>query len=163
MVTVNILYNTTTGRILSANLGAIAPVPAGHALLAKELEGISRTFDMKIEFPTLNLVAKDYVKVDSAVEVPVSNVVTVVVTKRNGETDELMDDPTDNELLQISARKDDMSFDEASRKAFFNRLTSQMTNGAGDLRVATGVAPGRETIVFFHDTLKPAFQVFTYV
>jgi len=53
--------------------------------------------------------------------------------------------------------------DAALRRAFFNVLTTSLMSGAGQVKVATGLAPGQETIVVFNDTLKPVFKVLNFV
>jgi hypothetical protein len=163
MPNVNILYNATSGRILSSNLAAIAPIPAGHAITLKSVAEFTSLFDKRIDPVSLALVDKDYLKVGSATTLDIATVATTVFTKQNGETDQLEDDVDDNETVLVSARLEDHSFDESRRKAFFKVLSTALFMGAGQVRVATGLAPGKEMLVFFHDTLRPAFQVFDYV
>lgn len=163
MITANILYNTATGRILMAGLNSPSPVPAGFNVAAKDAESIVDIYGKRLLPDTLALVDKDYIQIDSATSVPRSTVQTVVFTKRDGETNELKGTPADNEAVLLSARQANQSFSQANRAAFFNILQTALVSGAGEFRIATGVAPGQETIVVFNDTLKPAFQVFTYL
>ena len=163
MPNVNILFNTTTGRILSSNLAAIAPIPVGHAITLKSVAEFTSLFDKRIDPVSLSLVDKDYLLIGSATILDISTVATVVFTKRNGETDELEDDLADNETVLVSVRLTDHSFDEAQRKAFFNVLSTSLFMGAGQVRMATGLAIGKEMIVLFHDTLKPVFKILDYV
>jgi len=162
MPNVNLLYDTTSGRILSANLNAQSPIPSGHAIVVKNVANFTEVFGKRIRPDTLELVDKDFLRVDSATTVPIATVQTAVFTKRNGETEELMDDVTDSESVLISAREPDGSFNAALRRAFFDVLTTSLVLGAGQVKIATGLAPGQETVVVFNDTLKPAFQGYTY-
>lgn len=163
MPNVNILYNTTSGRILSADLNAQTPIPAGHAIVVKSLANFSEVWNKRIDPSTLALIDKDFLKVDSLTTVPISTVTTCVFTKHDGETEELKDDPTDSEAVLVSAREPDGSFNANLRRAFFDVLTTSLVNGAGQVKIATGLAPGKETVVVFSDTLKPVFQTYTYV
>jgi len=163
MVNVNVLYNTTTGRILMAGMNSPSPVPAGYAIVSRDVEPFQGIFGKRVDLATSNLVDKDYLQVDSATSVGRSTVQTVVFTKRDGETNALRGTPADNEAVLLSARQPNQSFSQANRSAFFNILQTALVSGAGQFRIATGVAPGQETIVVFNDTLRPAFQVFTYL
>lgn len=163
MVNVNVLYNTTTGRILAAGLNSPSPVPAGHAVIVRDVTPFQSLFNKRVDPASSNLVDKDYLKVDSATSVPRSTVQVVTFSKHDGETNVLKGTPSDNEAVTISARQANQSFVEAGRAAFFNILQTALSSGAGQFRVATGVAPGQETIVVFNDTLRPVFQVFTYL
>ena len=163
MPDVNLLYNGTTGRILSANLNSQTPIPSGHAIVLKAVANVSDVFGKRIRPDTLELVDKDFLKFDSATVVPKATVVTAVFTKRDGETEAPKVDPLDNEVVQISARQPDFSFDALQRRAFFDVLTTQLVSGAGQVKVATGLAPGKEMVVTFHDTLRPAFTTVEYV
>lgn len=162
MVTANILYDTATGRILMAGLNSPSPVPTGFNVAVKEVPSVVNVFGKRLRPGTLELVNKDYINVDSATSVLRSTVQTVVFTKRDGETSAVMGNPTDNEAVLLSARQANQSFSQANRAAFFNILQTALVSGAGEFRIATGVAPGQETIVIFNDTLTPAFQIFTY-
>jgi len=162
MVSVNILYNTATGRILYAGLNSPSPVPAGYGVVVKDMNPFTGIFGKRIRPTTLDLVDKDYLKIDSAIEVPRATVQAVVFTKHDGETNAFMGDPSDNEAVLISARQANQSFSAANRAAFFNLLQTALYSGAGEFRIATGLAPGQETIVVFNDTLRPVFQVYTY-
>jgi hypothetical protein len=163
MVPVNILYNTTTGRILSANLNVIAPIPAGHAIVVKILEGVTAVFGKRIEPVGEALLNKHYLKVDSLTTVPVATVIPTVFSKHDGETNALKGTVADNESVTVSARQQDYSFNAAFRRAFFDVLQTALVSGVGQVKLACGVAPGRERIVIFNDTLKPVFGSFTYV
>ena len=163
MVTANILFNTTTGRILMAGLNPPSPIPDGYAVLAKDVEPFIAIFGRRVNPDTLQLVRKDYIKVENATSVPKSSVQVVVFAKRDGETNELKGTPSDNEAVTLSARQPNQSFSQDGRIAFFNILQTALVSGAGQFRLATGVAPGQETIVIFNDTLKPAFQLYTYL
>jgi hypothetical protein len=163
MPNLNLLYNTTSGRILSANLNAQAPIPAGHAIVVKNLENFTEVWSKRIDPSTLAFIDKDYLKITSATTVPISTVTTSVFTKQDGETDELKDDVADNESVLISSRETNGSFNANLRRSFFDVLTTSLVNGAGQVKIATGLAPGKETIVVFNDTLRPVFQTYTYV
>ncbi len=163
MPNVNILYSASTGRILSANLNAQSPVPAGHAIVVKDVANFPEVWNKRIDPDTLALLDKDFLQVDSATTVPISTVTTSVFTKRDGETEELKDDVLDNEAVLISAREPDGSFNANLRRAFFDVLTTSLTSGAGQVKIATGLAPGQETIVVFNDTLRPVFKTYNYV
>jgi hypothetical protein len=162
MVSVNILYNTTTGRILSASLNTISPIPAGHAIDVKPVDGVTDIFDKKLD-SALQLVRKDFMRYDSPAELQTATVSTAVWTKRDGATQEHMDDPSDDEVATISARQPNFSFDAAKRKAFFDVLQPQMFQGAGQVKIASGLSPGQELFVAFNDTLSPIFKVLSYV
>ena len=163
MPPVNILYDSTTGRILSANLAVITPVPAGHLTTLKTLANLTDLFEKRIDPTPIDLLDKNFIQLDSAPTVPAATVQTIVFTKRDGETQELLDDPSDNDTILVSARKADLTFDEADRRVFFDVLQTALVEGAGQVKGAVGLAPGSETIVFFNDTLTPLFQKFNYV
>jgi hypothetical protein len=163
MVPVNILYNTVTGRILSASLNVISPIPFGHAIVVKTLEGVSAVYGKRIEPVGQELKNKHYLKVDSATTVPVATVIPTVFSKHDGETNALKNTVGDNEIVQVSARQPDYSFNAAFRRAFFDILQTALVSGVGQVKLACGVAPGKERIVIFNDTLKPVFGSFTYV
>lgn len=163
MVNVNVLYNQTTGRILAAGLNAVSPVPSGFGIVVKDIAPMTGIFDKRINPDTLALVDKDYIKIDSATTVPIATVQTLVFTKRNGETNEMEDDPANSEAVLVSARRSDQAFVESERRAFFNILQTAFALGAAQVKVATGLAPGKETIVLFNDTLSPVFKVVDYV
>lgn len=162
MVTANILYATATGRILSASPNTISPIPAGHAIVARTVGSVSDIFDKKISPVGLSLVRKDFLRLDSPVEVETALVTTAVFTKHDGATQEAKDDPPDNEAVQLSARQPDFSFSAQKRRAFFDVLQTSLFQGAGQVKVATGLAPGTELLVVFNDTLSPIFQTLTY-
>jgi hypothetical protein len=162
MVAVNILYNSTTGRILSASLNLISPIPAGHAIDVKTVGSVAEIFDKQIDPVGLPLVRKDFLRLDSSPELEVSQVVTSVWTKRDGATEVAEDDAEDNETVLISARQEDFSFDAAKRRAFFDVLQTSLFQGAGQVKVAAGLAPGSELLVVFNDTLSPIFKKLTY-
>lgn len=163
MVAVNILFNTTTGRILSANLNAIAPIPAGHAITLKQLESVTALFGKRIDPISLEVKNKHYLKVDSATTVPVATVIPMVFSKHDGEDNSLKNTPADNEAVLVSARQPDYSFNAAFRRAFFDLLQTALVSGVGQVKLACGIAPGKERIVVFNDTLRPVFGSFTYV
>jgi hypothetical protein len=163
MVAVNILYNATTGRILSASLNPISPIPAGHAIDVKTVTSVVEIFDKQIDPVGLPLVRKDFLRLDSAAEIPVATVTTAGWTKRDGATEEAEDDAGDNEAVSISSRQPDYSFDAAKRKAFFDVLQTELFQGAGQVKVASGLAPGSEILVAFSDTLSPLFRKLAYV
>lgn len=162
MPNVNLLYSTSTGRILSGNLNSPSPAPSGHAVVVKEVANFTEIWGKRVDPDTLALVDKDYLQVDSATTVPISTVTTCVFTKRNGETNALEGDPSDSETVVISVREPDGSFNADLRRAFFDVLTTTLESGAGQVKIATGLAPGSETVVLFHDTLKPVFQTYNY-
>lgn len=163
MVAVNILFEDGTGRILSANLADIAPIPAGHSITQKTLDNITDLFEKRIDPPSLALVDKDFLQIDSVTAIPISTVTTAVFTKRDGETNELLDGAEDDDTVQVSARRSDQFFDAADRKAFFDVLQTDLFEGAGQVKLASGLAPGLETVVLFSDRLTPVFKVFQYV
>lgn len=163
MVNVNVLYSDLTGRILATSLNSFGSVPSGFSVVVKDVTPMTGTFDKRIDPSTLALVDKDFIQVDSAKLVPIATVQTLVFTKRNGETNALEGDPGDNETVLVSARQSDQSFNEAARRAFFNVLQTPFSLGAAQVKVATGLAPGKETIVLYNDTLRPSFQVLDYV
>jgi hypothetical protein len=163
MVPVNILYNTTTGRILSASVNAIAPIPVGHAIVVKTLEGVTAVYGKRIEPVGQELKNKHYLKVDSLTTVPVATVIPTVFSKHDGESNALKNTVGDNESVQVSARQPDYSFNAAFRRAFFDLLQTALISGVGQVKLACGAAPGKERIVIFNDTLKPVFGSFTYV
>lgn len=163
MVPVNILYSTTTGRILSASLNVIAPIPFGHAIVVKTLESVTAIFGKRIEPVGQGLKNKHYLKVDSATTVPVATVIPTVFSKHDGEDNSLKNTVGDNEAVQVSARQPDYSFNAAFRRAFFDLLQTALVSGVGQVKLACGVAPGNERIVIFNDTLRPVFGSFTYV
>ena len=163
MPVVNIVFEDGSGRILSANIGTITPIPVGHTLTTKTIDSIPAICEKRINPSTLNLVDKDRLQIDSDTTVNFNTVITTVFTKRDGETNELLDDVTDNDTIQISSRKDDLTFKEVERKAFFDVLQTALLQGAGQVRIATGAAPGKETIVLFNDGLTPVFETFIYV
>lgn len=163
MPTINILFENGSGRILSANLATITPIPAGHTITTKTLDKLTDLFEKRIDQPSLDLVDKNFLQIDSDILLPIEAVRTVVFTKRDGETKELLDDVLDNDTILISARSSDQTFDEDDRQAFFEVLQTALLQGAGQVKIATGLAPGKETIVLFNDTLTPVFQVLDYV
>lgn len=162
MVAVNVLYNLTTGRILSANLNAISPTPVGHAIAVKDLASLTDLFGKLINPGTLQVEGKNYLKIDSPVTLPTGTVDAALFSKHNGVTNDLMDDPGDNEPVVISARQPDFSFNAAFRRAFFDILQTSLVAGIGQVKLATGLAPGAEVIVVFNDTLMPVFQKYDY-
>jgi len=162
MVSVNILYNTTTGRILSAGPAVITPIPAGHSIVSRTVDSVSDIFDKKIDPVGLPLVLKDFLRLDSPVELETAIVSTAVFTKHDGATEEAKDDPSDNETVLISARQPDFSYSTQKRRAFFDFLQTQLFQGAGQVKVATGLANGTELFVAFNDTLSPVFKQLTY-
>ncbi len=163
MVNVNIMYDTTSGRILNANLGPITPIPVGFAVLVKDVSNIGNLFDKKIRFPDLALVDKDTIKYESAEELSIGQVLAAAFTKRNGETEELMDDATDDEEILFSLREPNLTFDSTVVKSFLESQKTSLVQGAGQVKIAASLAPGGQALVFFNDTLKPLFQQLTYV
>lgn len=162
MVAVNVLYNTTSGRILSASAGLISPIPAGHAIVTRTIDSVSDIFDKKIDPVGLPLVRKDFLELDSATELETAIVSTAVFTKHDGATEAAKNDPSDNEVVLISARQPDFSYSASKRRAFFDFLQTQLFHGAGQVKVATGLANGSELFVAFNDTLSPIFQTLIY-
>lgn len=162
MVSVHILYNTTTGRILSAGLIAPSPVPVGHAIVVKSLEGVTAVYGKRVEPVGQELKNKHYLKVDSATTVPVATVIPTVFSKHDGESNALKNTVGDNESVTVSARQSDYSFNAAFRRAFFDILKTALVSGVGQVKLACGVAPGKERIIIFNDTLRPVFGSFTY-
>lgn len=162
MVTVNVLYNTTTGRILSAGLTSPSPVPAGHAVVAKTLAAFTELFGKRIDPGTLQIVDKNYLKLDSDDEIGVATVTPALFSKHDGETNDLMGDPGDNEAVLVSARQPDFSFNAAYRRAFFDVDQTALVAGVGQVKLAAGIAPGQEILVVFNDTLAPLFKTLTY-
>jgi hypothetical protein len=163
MVPVNILYHTTTGRIMSASVNAIAPIPLNHAIVVKTLEGVSAVYGKRIEPVGQELKNKHYLKVDSLTTVPIATVIPTVFSKHDGESNALKNTVGDNDAVTVSARQPDYSFNAAFRRAFFDLLQTALISGVGQVKLACGAAPGKERIVIFNDTLKPVFGSFTYV
>lgn len=162
MVTVNILYNTTTGRILSSGLNSPSPVPVGHAVVAKDISALTELFGKRIDPGTLLVVDKDYLKLDSDVELGISTVSPALFSKHDGETNALKGTVGDNEAVVVSARQPDFSFNAAYRRAFFDILQTALVSGVGQVKLAAGMAPGQEILVVFNDTLSPLFKTLTY-
>ena len=52
---------------------------------------------------------------------------------------------------------------EAFRRAFFDLLQTALVSGVGQVKLASGLAPGKEILVVFNDKLRPIFQKVTYV
>lgn len=163
MANINIIYNTTTGRILSASLTAIAPVPSGYDVTVKDIPGITSLFEKRINPTSLDLEDKDFLQLDSSAEIPVSTVSSVVFTKRDGETSELKDDPADNESVTIGTRKSDLSFKDSERIAFLDRYATQLVQGAGEAKLASGAAASSETLIVHHEDLTPIVETISYV
>lgn len=163
MVNVNILYDTASGRIHNANLGAITPIPVGFAVLVKDVASIANLFDKKIRIPDLALVDKDFLKYEGDPEITAGVVVTSSFTKRNGETEELLGGATDNEEILFSLREPDLSFDASIVKSFLESQKTSLVQGAGQVKLAASLAPGGQALVLFNDRLKPLFQQLTYV
>lgn len=163
MTVAQILYNTTTGRILSSSLGTISVVPAGHAVIARDVASFTGLSQKQVSLSTLQPVDMDYLEIDGGTEFPIATVQGVGFTKRNGETNALMAMPTDNETVRIGLRQPDESyFFNLDQEAFLDVESVQLVDGAGSVKVATGVAPGNEVLVLHHDTLVPVFARITY-
>lgn len=162
MITANVLYNTTTGRILSAGLISPSPVPVGHAVTAKSIAALTDLFNKRIDPGTLQIVDKNYLKLDSATTVGIGTVSAELFSKHDGTLKTLMGSPGDNEAVQVSARQPDFSFNAAFRRAFFDILQTALVSGVGQVKLAAGLAPGNEILVVFNDTLTPIFKQLTY-
>lgn len=162
MTNVNIVYDSVSGRILTAKVDPVSPLPSGHSVVVKDVAKLGDLLGKRIDPGPQALVDKNYLQLDSSATVPVSSVTTSVFTKRNGETNALMGGASDNETVQISARKTDYSFKAEDRQAFFDVLSTALVQGAGQVKVASGLAPGLEILVVHHDTLKPLFKTLQY-
>lgn len=163
MPSVNVLYDTTTGRILAASLGAISPVPAGHAIETKTLDGVSLLFEKRIDPTTLNVIDKDYLEMTPAGTIKIATVPTVVLQKKNGETDAAEDDVDDDEAFSVSTRDADQGFTAPGQLAFFNVLSGALSLGVASLKLAAPPGPAKEVLVFRNDTLRPLFKAVEYV
>ena len=95
MVNYNILYDTGTGRIQTANLATITPIPVGFAVLVKDVPEASNLWNKRIEISNLKLVNKNTLELESDPTVSIATVNTMAFTKRDGETQELKGDVSD--------------------------------------------------------------------
>lgn len=162
MVNYNILFNTTTGRIQTANLASPTPIPVGFAITVKDVPEAADLFNKRINPSNLKLVNKDALELESDPVVSIATVNTMAFTKRDGETQELKGDVTDNEAVTIAAREGDLTF-PVQEKSFFDVLATALVSGAGQVKVASALAPGTQTLVVHNDTLKPLFKTLTFV
>lgn len=163
MVNVNVLYNETTGRILSASVDPISPVPAGHAVVVKDLQSVLDLADRRLSIPLLTILPKDFIQAEGESALPVASVETVAFTKRDGSTKALMDDVGDDEALLVSVRNQDFSYTPEAARAFFDDTSIAFESGAAQVKMATGLASGKEMLCVWNDDLRPLFKVYDYV
>lgn len=162
MVTVNVLFDNVSGRVLYAGLEPPSSIPAGMSVIARDMASLTDIFDKRINMNTLQVEDKSKLQLDSSAAIPISTVTTALFSKHDGVTGNLMDDSSDDEVVQISARQPDFSFNAAFRRAFFDVDHAQLDHGVGQVKIAAGQAPGDEILVVFNDTLRPLFQTLTY-
>ncbi len=163
MVTVNVLFDNVSGRILYSGLLPPSTIPVGMSVIARDLASTTEIFNQRINPNTLQIQGKDELQLDSASELPVSSVSAALFSKHDGVTGDLMGGSGDNEEIAISARQPDYSFNAAFRRAFFDVDHTQLDHGVGQVKIASGASPGGEILVAFNDTLRPLFQQLTYV
>lgn len=163
MPNTQILYDTTTGRILSGNLSTITPVPAGHAVIVKDIDDLTELFEKKIDPLTLNLVNKDFLEFTPDEDLKISTVVNVVIQKKDGTTKESKTDVTDVDAFTVSTRNSDNTFTEPGLLAFFNILSGSLAEGAAQVKLASPAGPDSEVVVFHSEELTPIFRKTTYV
>lgn len=162
MVNVNVLYDSLTGRILSASPHVIV-APPGYSLLVANVADASVLVGQKVQLtPTPSVYPKDVLRYDSDAVLGVATVDTAVWTKRDGVTDALEGTVGDNDPFLISARQPDYSFRAPNRRAFFDVPQGVLLSGAGQVKIATGLAPGTEIVVVYSDTLRSIFETLTY-
>jgi hypothetical protein len=162
MVNYNILYDTGTGRILNANLATITPIPVGFAVLVKDVPEASNLWNKRIEISNLKLVNKNTLELESDPTVSIATVNTMTFTKRDGETQELKGEVSDNDPVVVSAREGDLTHSPLE-KSFFDTLATALVSGAGQVKLASALAPGTQTLVVHNDDLKPLFKTLTFV
>lgn len=162
MINVNVLYNTTTGRILLAKQGAIAPTPGGFAILAVSLVSMGDVFGKKVDTVGLTLVPKDYLEVVSPTDLDIATVQTIVFQKKNGVSAAAMVGLSDDEPFRVSTREPDYSLNMDVSSTFFDTKSGLLENGAGQVKMATSLAIGQQVLVVWNDTLEPAFTPVNY-